>query len=212
MKSKLIFLSLFLLVATFSNAQLRLGIKAGLSTSSINTNEIDFTTAQGINAFGVNVKNSTYGPHFGVMIRYNMDKWHLQPEILLNTNKVDYNLKDLTKPSAIDSIKTDNFQYLDIPFLVGYDFGFVRLHAGPVTHILLAHTTTLTDINGYKEDISKATFGYQAGIGFDLWKINLDLRYEGNFTNYGDHFTFFGNKFSFSKSPARFMASLGFMF
>jgi hypothetical protein len=212
MKNKMLFLGLLMFAATLVQAQLRLGIKAGLSTNTINTSEIDFTSLQGVNTFGVNVKNASYGPHFGVVLRYNMDKWHIQPEILLNSNKIDYNVKDLTKPSSIDSIKTDKFQYLDIPLLLGYDFGFMRLHGGPVGHVLLAHSTTLTDLNGYSEDFSKMTFGYQAGVGFDLWKLNIDLRYEGNFTKFGDHFNFFGKQVEFSKSPARLMASVGFMF
>ena len=212
MRIKLFFIGLLLFIFHSAEAQLKLGIKVGLSSSTIKTDQLDVTNLQSFKDLGINVKNATYGPHFGVFFRYNFDKFHIQPEILLNTNKIDYSLKDLTKPNSIDSLKTDKLQYLDIPILVGYDFGLLRVHGGPVAHVLLAHTTNLTDIQGYKEDFSKLTLGYQVGVGLDVWKLNIDLRYEGNFTKYGDHFTFVGKDFKFSQAPGRVMASVGFMF
>ncbi len=212
MKIKLFFICSMLCFIHAAQAQLKLGVKVGISSSTIKTDQLDITNLQSFNDLGINVKNATYGPHFGVIFRYNFDKLHIQPEILLNTNKIDYSLKDLTKPNSIDSIRTDKMQFLDIPILLGYDFGLIRIHGGPVAHILLAHTTTLTDIQGYKEDFSKLTLGYQAGVGLDLWKLNLDLRYEGNFTKFGDHFTFVGKEYKFSQAPGRVMLSLGFMF
>ena len=40
----------------------------------------------------------------------------------------------------------------------------------------------------------------------------IDLRYEGNFSKFGDHITFFGDEYKFDQSAARFLISLGFMF
>ncbi|MCK7531208.1 MAG: hypothetical protein MZV63_09280 [Marinilabiliales bacterium] len=42
----------------------------------------------------------------------------------------------------------------------------------------------MTDV---KATYNKATFGYQAGVGFDLLKrLTVDVRYEGNLSKFGE--------------------------
>jgi hypothetical protein len=42
--------------------------------------------------------------------------------------------------------------------------------------------------------------------------LGIDLRYEGNFNNFGDHITFGGNKYEFSKKPSRMMLAVAMSF
>jgi hypothetical protein len=76
--------------------------------------------------------------------------------------------------------------------------------------MFLSSTSELTDIPGYEQRFQEMTYGWQAGIGFDVWKFLLDLKYEGNFTKYGDHIRVFGNDYDFDSRPGRFLVTLGF--
>ena len=54
--------------------------------------------------------------------------------------------------------------------------------------------------------------GWQAGIGLDIWKFSIDMRYEDNFTNFGEHIRFFGTTYAFSDRPSRLIGTVGFRF
>ncbi len=209
---KIIFIvvALFLGYSNFISAQLTLGVKAGLSTSSIKSEEL--TLSDGTKNLALKFENASYSPHFGLVMKYKMKKFYIQPEFILNTYSANYKIKDLKFSTITDSLRKETYQYLDIPLLVGYDFGFIRLHGGPTGHIFLASTKNFSDIADIKEDFKSFNLGWQAGLGFDLWKFNLDLRYEGNFSNFGDHFTVLGKDIQFSQSPNRFIAAIAIIF
>lgn len=57
-------------------------------------------------------------------------------------------------------------------------------------HIALNNNSELKGLDGFKSNYKGATYGYQAGIGFDFSKLSFDVRHEGNFSKYGDHITF----------------------
>ena len=65
---------------------------------------------------------------------------------------------------------------------------------------------------GFKEDFKDMTIGYQAGLGVDIGRIGVDLRYEGNFTKFGSYITFGGQQYEFSQSPNRLLGSVTYRF
>ena len=69
-----------------------------------------------------------------------------------------------------------------------------------------------TEIDGYEENFKKLLWGWQAGMGFDFWILTIDLRYEGNFSKFGNHIKFGNKNYSFSDNPQRLIASLGVAF
>ena len=95
---------------------------------------------------------------------------------------------------------------------MGIKLGPLRLGAGPVAHVHLNSNSELFDFDGFDQKFKELTWGYQAGIGLDLWKLVLDFRYEGNFNKYGDHLVFFGNTYAFDDNPGQLVASVGFAF
>ncbi len=66
----------------------------------------------------------------------------------------------------VDELLQQKFTKLNIPVLLGFKLGPLRINAGPAASILLPEPTDMIDIATYK----KATFGYQAGVGLDLFK------------------------------------------
>ncbi|MCF8236692.1 MAG: PorT family protein [Saprospiraceae bacterium] len=207
--------TIFVLIITLcfmpvaSQAQLNVGIKAGFnSTQLTNSNEILVLDKQGIEAFSMRIKEAKYGIHLGAYLKGYIGKFFIQPEVSLNSNTTTYDFSTSLK----DEILSESFQYLDVPLMLGFDFGILNLQAGPVGHVFIHSSSDLDNIPGIQEKWDDLSWGWQAGIGFDIWKFNLDLRYEGNLYRYGDHLTFFDDHYTLSNRPSRIITSLGFVF
>lgn len=209
-KSLLLVFGLFMI--HMASAQLKFGMRGGFSTSDISTDQLKIRNAGDLNELGISATEAGYGIHFGIITQVQINHFFLQPELLLNSNKVEYRIEDFGSAGNIDELKTESFQYLDFPIMIGYKAGIFRLQGGPVGHLFLNSNSELFDIDGYDQKIDEMTWGYQVGLGLDIWKFAIDLKYEGSFEKYGDHINFFGQDYNFGNSPGRFVASLGVFF
>lgn len=205
-------ISLILLSQIGSFAQFKWGIKAGVSTSDLKSSDLIIVDPTVQDSFRLGIDKANIGFHFGVLTQIKFGVFIIQPECLFNSSSIDYNLSHINS-TIVSSVLNETYKDLDIPILFGFSAGPVRLIAGPVGHIHLNSTSSLTDWNGYKQDFKDITYGWQAGVGIDFFRtVLLDIRYEGNFTKHGDHITFLGNKYPFSKTPARLLASIAVVF
>ncbi len=202
----LIFAILALFLANTAQAQFfGLGLKAGLNTQINHPDDITIGNGGDPNLnFGVDGRN--FGTQIGGYMRFGK-RFFVQPEVLFNSNKIDYKIGE---SGVGEVIKNEKYQYLDIPVLMGVKLGPLRLQAGPVSHYFLKSTSELTDFKGYEARFKQMTWGWQGGLNIGFKRISLDLRYEGNFSKQGDHITFFGDQYHFSDSPARFIVGLNF--
>jgi hypothetical protein len=193
------------------SGQVRLGVKGGLSTSDVPSSSLVVLDERDVPHYRIGVDDAKYGIHLGMFVQAQAGHFFFQPEVLFNTVTVDYSVEDLQTLTPV-KIRDEIYRNLDIPVILGLKFGPVRIGGGPVGHLFLDSTSDLRDYSEYKPDFERFTFGWQAGLGLDIWKLHLDARYEGNF-NYGaDHFTFYGEKYHFSEKPARFLVSAGISF
>jgi hypothetical protein len=46
----------------------------------------------------------------------------------------------------------------------------------------------------------------------DIWKILIDIRYEGNFEDFGEHMYIGDKQINFSQSPNRWVMTVGYAF
>ena len=186
--------------------QVRFGFKGGLSTYDLGvTNPLDVINDG--SDFRLNVEDSKYGYHFGILLQAKFSSFLIQPEIIFNSNAVDYTFQEVTNGSP-GAIFSEKYQHLDIPILFGLKAGPLRLMAGPVGHYFLNSTSDLLDLESYQQRFDDLTYGWEAGIGVDLLNLMLDVRYEGNFSKFGDHIVFSGQRFAFDNTPTRLLASL----
>ncbi|HLF62283.1 MAG TPA: outer membrane beta-barrel protein [Saprospiraceae bacterium] len=196
---------------TPASSQVRLGIKAGLSTSDVPSSSLIILDERDAERFRLAVEDAKYGLHFGMFIQAQMGHFFIQPEILFNTVTMDYSVEDLQVISP-RQIKDEIYRNLDLPLILGFKFGPVRIGGGPIGHLFLDSTSDLLDFADYSQDFDRFTYGWQAGVGLDIWKLHLDARYENNFNNYGDHIVFFGREYKFSENPSRIIVSAGISF
>lgn len=205
---KKIALSAFVLVvfALAAEAQIRYGFRAGLSSSNLDDDIFEK------NGVSLAIKEANYGYHFGVFARARLGEvFYLQPEVTFNSNSVDFVVDDFQE-GLMNTVLNEKYQNLDIPLMLGLKFGPLRIEGGPTGHVYIASQTELDQIGGYERRFNDFTLGYQAGVGLDIWKILLDLRYEGNFSRFGDHMRIGGEEVKFSDKLSRWLLTVGFSF
>ncbi len=199
----------FMAFATVSHAQFKWGLKLGIGTSNL---KAEAGTLQTGDSIKLGIKEAKYGYYFGLFSHIKLgNTFFLQPEVLFNSNRVDYNFKNIKKPN-LDSVKTEKYNNLDIPVLLGFKLGPLRAKVGPVAHIHLSGSSDLKDVKGYSEKWKTALWGYQAGIGLNFTdKLHLDIRYEGNLDKFGSHINIGTKTYTFQQgAPARWLVNIGY--
>lgn len=210
----LLFLCFFVGLRAQKNSSFEVGVKAGLSTTDIDAGELDILDQGGADRLELAVKDARYGFHAGLLFRIRFNKFILQPEVVFNTNRVDYEVDDVNMGNVVTTTLEESYQYIDIPVLAGFKFGPLRLQAGPVGHIYLDSSSEFYDLADidYRQEFENLTLGWQGNIGLDIWNLLLDFRYEGNFANFGTHLNFAGQQYEFDDTPSRFLVSLSYLF
>lgn len=194
-------LVIFTLVAgcMVSQAQmLDFGLKAGLNFSEMENNRPDLYSA---------TSNST-GFLAGAYGRVGLLGFFVQPEAVYSQRKGAFTSK------ADSTAVINTLSYFDVPVLIGYKLAFFRVNAGPNFQFLLGAKQEATekakDPNFSKDNFNKATVGYQVGVGIDLMKLSLDLRYDGNFGSLGNEVNIAGQKFDYSTRASMWQLAIGF--
>lgn len=211
MKKHFLFPALFLVFPLLLSAQdnFKAGLRAGVSTTDIQASDLVVYNSEGAESLRLGIQDANYGYHLGAFFQAKAGAFFIQPEVLFNSNNVDFKVRD---NGENPQILRETYRHLDLPVMMGLKLGPVRLQAGPVGHYFLNSSSELIQIEQYTQNHDRLTLGYQAGIGLDIWKFVLDVKHEGNFNRFGEHITIAGEDFAFDRSPHRVVATLGFTF
>ncbi|MEN0004632.1 MAG: outer membrane beta-barrel protein [Bacteroidota bacterium] len=209
---KLFVLFFLIWTAIQVQAQWGIGLRVGTGSTSLNGQSFNVTNSDGLAEFGLALREANLGFHGGLVIHYERRAFIFQPEILFNTGTAEYELTDLNSTNEASEILKERFNYLDIPVLFGLRVGPLHFHAGPVGHVFLSNTSDLGDVDGFRQDFEELTVGYQLGGGLDIWNLSLDVRYEGNFTEFGNQISFGTTSYDFDDAPARWLFSIAWIF
>jgi hypothetical protein len=201
MMKKFLLLILIALLAIPAFSQIKFGIKAGVSTTTVPTYSDAANTITAL-------KNASYGLHGGVFLRLTLLGIYLQPEVLLATNTYEYKITNV--PNTVKQ----TFNKLDVPVLVGLKLGPIRINAGPAATVQIGSPKALIDNPDFKDLYRRTTFGFQAGAGFDLFKkLTFDVRYEGSLSGkFGDSVTLGSQTFKLDSRQPSVLFSVGLMF
>jgi hypothetical protein len=207
---KIATITLLLALATVAQAQLfKMGIRGGVSSSTVKVNE-DLILPSGSN-YSLESYDPLVGFHAGLVSRITIKKIFVQPELLFSSSGGQVKVSDLTNGTY--TLREQKFNRIDLPVLAGVKTGRLRLEAGPVASFTLSEKSDLFETSGYKEDFKKATIGYQAGIGFDLFKkLIFDLKYEGSLSKLGSGLTVGTTTYPYDTRTSQWILSLGFFF
>ncbi|MCG8412139.1 MAG: PorT family protein [Bacteroidales bacterium] len=200
-----------------SMSQIKFGIKGGLTTTSIKTDEVlSIRNQLDIDKLMVKGKDSKVGFQAGIFTRIQILAFYIQPELLFSSTGGEVEITSLKSDKKIASeIRKQEFRHIDFPILLGFKVGPLRLQAGPVGTIVLDSKPSLKGFMDmdYKEEFKNASWGYQVGIGFDLFKtLTLDVKYEGNLSKLGESVNIGNESFDFDSRNSQFIVSLGIFF
>lgn len=206
-------IALLLLSSMTLSAQVRLGIRAGVVNLNVPAGSNAIPRGAGSPELILDIDEAQFGIQGGLVLQIPLgEKWILQPEVIFNSNRVDYEVEELRSSGAISKILSEKYQYLDIPLLIHYRLGALRLSGGALGHVYINSTSDLLAYENYEQRFEELTYGYQLGVGVDIWNIMLDVRYQGNFTRFGNHMYFNEERYDFDQRPERLIFSLGLLF
>ncbi len=209
----LFFSSLFVMFSIPLFSQIQFGFRAGLGTTNISPNQITLLSEDGREALGLAIDDAKFNFFGGFLVRVAIEDFFIQPELMFSSTGVDYEVEDFSDVNnVVTTIRNENYQYLDIPVMFGYKTGPLRLMLGVEGHVFLNSTSDLFDFENYDQNFNTLTVGWQGGIGVDIAQFMIDLRYQGNFSNFGTHIRFAGQDYEFNESPSRLMLSAGILF
>jgi len=178
----------------------RIGIKGGVNLSSVK-----------VASLSANLENKT-GYQLGVFARIGRTVF-FQPEVYFAAKEVNVDvLNSLTTNQGVVGFSQKS---LDVPLLLGVKLGPLRVMAGPVaTYAISASTNPDAAVKSYfsgttQEIINRSSFSYQAGVGFDILNLSLDLRYEGAMSELNNTVAV-PNGFNYSQKPSYYQATIGF--
>ncbi len=212
MKFRFVFYLVFF--SSILSAQVDFGVKLGVNTFGSNNSmaSLKIIDPQDMQEYNFSIRETQFGYHAGIFARFNIKKFSIQPEIIYNSDNVDFSLKDSNNMNVINTIGNESYQSIDIPLLLGLKFGKLRILGGAVGHMFLNSASDLSKEVFYDSLHEKFDLGWQAGLSFDLWKLTVDIKYEGNLNKFGSHIVLFGEEVAFSKNENRMLASIGFRF
>lgn len=170
MKQLQIFI-LFFLLATSVIAQpfFNLGIEGGIHSSKITANLSEYNS------------ESISKAHVGGFVRLGYGRVFIQPEAYFSSKGGELS------SSVPDVVSQFDFNSIDVPVMLGVKVikggaANIRIMAGPVFSFI-----TSSDIAGEQvfspQYFQDNYFGYQYGVGVDLWNFFIDARIERGTNN-----------------------------
>ncbi|MFP4065338.1 MAG: outer membrane beta-barrel protein [Bacteroidales bacterium] len=217
-KSVRFLLSATLLLISISGVQASgLGIRGGFNFSSIpSSQEVQF----GVNGWGSRtmeaLSDSYTGYHFGVVGHVSFLGLFIQPEFLFiqtGQEMVLHAQNDLPEGESDSQFFTQEFNHLSLPVVAGLNIGPLRVGIGPVASYMIDRTSGYIpeEDNGISFGYNDWTVGYQALVGLKVGNFLVDLKYEGNLSDFGDSMEVAGREFNFDTRPNQFIVSIGLL-
>lgn len=194
----------FCLLAYAASAQLEFGVKGGLNLTNIKTDLVagDYQICSD--------PASKIGYHVGGFMRASLFGIYIQPELVFTSIASEFTITDVN--TSIEDIAEQRIGRVDVPVIVGARLGTLRFGVGPVASVIVSDKNDLKEITGYETSLKSATIGYQLGVGLDIWKAGLDIRYEGNLSKLGDRIVVGGQDINFDSRANQVIFSLSFRF
>jgi hypothetical protein len=210
---------LMLLILPNAFSQLQFGVKGGIVTSS---STLDKTLTEDqlkganvdYNQLKLEATDAQVGFQAGLFGRLSLAALYVQPELMFTSTSSKVKVSKLIDSESPDpEIKNQEFKKIDIPIMVGWKFGPARLQAGPVGSIMLDKKSAIEAATEFKEEFNGATWGYQVGLGLDLFNtLTLDAKYEGSLSKLGEGVEIGENTYTIDNRPNQFIVTVGLFF
>lgn len=192
------------------------GPKIGVNLSQISPNQIPLNNSSGSEMALLDVKNIKIGVDVGVFGRVHVRKgsdFFIQSELYFSTKSTAYRLENLTTLSVFTL--TERYYDLNLPIHFGAKYKvknriYFRPQAGFIFGKRFGNEKNLKRVvPSYEQMFNKLDVGWQLGIGMDIHKLRIDLRYGGDFSKYANHMRFYGNDTAFGEREKQLEIAIG---
>lgn len=202
-----------LLLSALSIAQVEFGVKAGLTTQSLQDESFNVFNSGDRQDLRFALEDADYGFQFGVLLRIPAtSRLTIQPEVTFNSAKNTFRLED-ANGGGVREVFEERYNDINVPLLLSYKLlGPLRVNAGPVGHFYLSDAGDLKDEEGIERTFDTFNLGYALGASLDIGPLIIDVRYDGNLGKYGDTLRIDGNDIDIDQSPKRWIGSVALRF
>lgn len=183
-------------------------------TASVQAQGVDFGLRAGLNFPGMEVRefedNATYdelksgdrqwGFHAGLYTKIDLTGLYLEPQVLFTNLNHELTATDDNGEEQDIALSINR---VDFPLLLGTELGPARFYAGPVYSINIPESEK--DLN-----LEDGSFGYQAGIGLQIQKVIVDVKYEGAFSKTASELIINNTPYQTDLRGDQLIVSLGF--
>ncbi|WP_375323921.1 porin family protein [Flagellimonas sp. GZD32] len=168
-KTLLVVAFAFIGATAFAQSGSGFGVKAGLSYNK--NGDLINTVGDGGSDIIEGAKGKA-GYHIGVFGKLDFETIYLRPELVYSKTKSEY---------EVDGDSQDyDVSKLDMPVLLGLKvIGPLHVFAGPAFQYTLSNKLGDLDVEDVENDF---TVGLNAGVGVNLGRLGLDVRYERGFS------------------------------
>lgn len=179
---KKVLLSAFIIAVAVSSASAQLlpsfqfGIKGGANLTHLNSNGIS----------GNFSSDNRAGFLAGFWARIGGAGINFQPELYYTSKNANVEVVAVTASGVSNTTTTvkANYRSIDLPLLVGTKFGVlgngIRVNTGPVVSFAVNKDNSFKNAAGsaIDLDVKGQNYAWQFGVGADIRRLSLDLRYE----------------------------------
>ena len=144
----------------------------------------------------------------GIGVTHTMESgFFVKAELEYLYSKTEYEMRDL----LVSSERLPTLAYytsnstISVPLSVGVRLGSFRVLSGVNANLVAHSMTTLNNLGNFSDNSSSLYVGWHAGLGYDLGKLGLELRYSQDFKNYAQGYsiadkqiTLYGNRLRWS--------------
>ncbi|MBN1952298.1 MAG: PorT family protein [Bacteroidales bacterium] len=224
---RLLFPALLTILVLPVSGQLKYGVRGGINSGTVSTSETTFqlplAESQTVpDEYDIEYKTGSLGFHIGGVGQYFIGNFFVEADILFSHVKNDIQITHKTWNESTSGFgqweSTEyrgiaKFDKMDIPLLLGYRLGPLRILAGPMVTLPVLSKFDGEDLESLRmEQYYKAnTFGYQAGLGIELASLNIDVKYEGPLTSFGTGVAVKGNDFEMDQKMSLLILSIAFV-
>lgn len=201
-----------LLVAFTLGAQTRSGIRFGAAFPVFDPQPVELTGIDGAPQYRLAVDRIGIGLNGGMFFQMQFGAIVIQPEVYYAWSTVDFAVDTLFMPGAGTAEVRETYRGIGLPLLIFAKTGVFRIGGGPVALLALNNDEALNLYEGIEESYDRLTWGVQGGVGFDFWKLHVELRYAARLPDFGEHITYDGRPVDFGTREQRIHAALGFSF
>ena len=204
MKKTVLLLAAFFICAVGHAQFFTIGPRIGVSQSYLRVNET-------YNEVKYKTGDPVVGFHAGLFARVTISSFYVQPELLFTNAGGKIRLTDNASANVNEMLEY-KYNRVDVPVLVGLKLSFVRFNAGPVASFNVnTENKSPKELGKELENRYKsATIGFQAGVGLDLWKVIVDLKYESGLDSQLDKVNINGTSYSFDQRAQQVLLSIGY--